>query len=455
MRRSRPGCRPTARQGSTAGTAGRSVEVRRDLGHVALGGEEAEHAAGAHAADADHPGRRAELLARRGDRVVARGGLNGSQRHRSQLPAIRSVLSGRPRRRRSPEAGEGPAASGGRVRPGPAASRRGRGTGPSARPPRAGRCSRGPGRRWRRRRGPGRAPASLCRTDSRSRCSKPGSRVKTWRRSSGVTYGWLIAEPSAARAASTRPSRSVDDFARTESASKMRTRSRIDTPSSSNACNTRCTSPRVSSVGVSSSTTTGCVRRTISTRRRTSSRPSRSAAFCRTTSARWVVMTDERSTTVAPAISACRCSSTGTHLAASPNTGSRVALPGSPSRLSPMARTVPAGEMPLAAGTPLSQMTYCEPGRSRLSRVRTSGMTRPVSMATLRRSALTRSSRSPPRAGVDELDQVEGDLELERVDPHLLGDGLGGVRLGLVVQRRRQRPRPPRRPPASRTSGRP
>ena len=109
-------------------------------------------------------------------------------------------------------------------------------------------------------------------------------------------------------------------------------------------------------------------------------------------------MTEERSTTVAPAISACRCSSTGTHLAASPNTGSRVGLPGSPSRLSPMASTVPAGELPLAAGTPLSQMTYCEPGRSRLSRVRTSGMTRPVSMATLRRSALTRSSRSPPRA---------------------------------------------------------
>ena len=178
----------------------------------------------------------------------------------------------------------------------------------------------------------------------------------------------------------------------------MRTRSRIETPSSSSACSTRCISPRLSRVGVSSSTTTGCVRRTISTSTRTSSRPSSAAAFCRTTSARWVVITEERSTTVAPAISAWRCSSAGTHLAASPNTGSRVGLPGSPSRSSPMASTVPAGELPLAAGTPLSRMTYWEPGRSRLSRVRTGGMTRPISIATLRRSAFTRSSRSPPRA---------------------------------------------------------
>ena len=45
-----------------------------------------------------------------GDRIVARRGLNGSQRHRSQLPAIRSALSGTPRCRRSPEAGGGPGA---------------------------------------------------------------------------------------------------------------------------------------------------------------------------------------------------------------------------------------------------------------------------------------------------------------------------------------------------------
>ena len=42
------------------------------------------------------------------------------------------------------------------------------------------------------------------------------------------TYGRLIAGPSAARAASTRPSGSVEVFARSDSASKMRTRSRIE-----------------------------------------------------------------------------------------------------------------------------------------------------------------------------------------------------------------------------------
>ena len=180
----------------------------------------------------------------------------------------------------------------------------------------------------------------------------------------------------------------------------MRTRSRIDTPSSSSACSTRCTSPRVSRVGVSSSTTTGCVRLTISTR----------SAHVLAAEQVGGVLPDDLGEVRGDDRRAVDDGGAGhlrlpLQLDGHPLGGQaehRLAgrsCRAAPSRSSPIARTVPAGEMPFAAGTPLSRMTYCEAGRSRLSRVRTSGMTRPRSMATLRRSALTRSSRSPPRAG--------------------------------------------------------
>ena len=60
-----------------------------------------------------------------------------------------------------------------------------------------------------------------------------------------------------------------------------------------------------------------------------------------------------------------------------------------------MASTVPGGASPVPASTPEIRIAYDESGRSRSSRVRTGGMITPSSMAILRRSARTRSSRSP------------------------------------------------------------
>ena len=64
------------------------------------------------------------------------------------------------------------------------------------------------------------------------------------------------------------------------------------------------------------------------------------------------MITDERSTTVAPVSSAWWRSSAGTHLAGSPNTGSRVSCPGSAARSSPSASTCPAGGVPRPTSTP-------------------------------------------------------------------------------------------------------
>ena len=61
----------------------------------------------------------------------------------------------------------------------------------------------------------------------------------------------------------------------------------------------------------------------------------------------------ERSTTDAPYSSACWRASTGTHLPASPKTGSVVARPGTLSRFSPMASTWPGGACPRPTSTPL------------------------------------------------------------------------------------------------------
>ena len=64
-----------------------------------------------------------------------------------------------------------------------------------------------------------------------------------------------------------------------------------------------------------------------------------------------------------------------------------------------MASTVPRGASPRATSMPKSRIAYVPAGRSMLSRVRTGGTMMPSSPAILRRSALTRSSRSPPLAG--------------------------------------------------------
>ena len=115
-----------------------------------------------------------------------------------------------------------------------------------------------------------------------------------------------------------------------------------------------------------------------------------------------------------------------------------------------MASTVPAGEMPFAAGTPLSQMTYCERGQVEVVAGADQRDDEAGLHGELAAQRLDPVEQVAAAGGVDEVDQVEGDLELERVDPHLLGDGLGGVRLGLgssgggrglglVVDRRRPR----------------
>jgi hypothetical protein len=141
-------------------------------------------------------------------------------------------------------------------------------------------------------------------------------------------------------------------------------------------------------------------------------------------------MTDERSTTVAPAISACRCSSDGHPLGRQPEHRLAGRLAGQPSRLSPIASTVPAGEMPLAAGTPLSQMTYCDAGQVEVVAGADQRDDQAGVHGDLAAQRLDPVEQVAAAGGVDQVDQVEGDLELERVDPHLLGDRLGGVGLG-------------------------
>ena len=69
-----------------------------------------------------------------------------------------------------------------------------------------------------------------------------------------------------------------------------------------------------------------------------------------------MVITAERSTTVAPLSSAWARSSAGIHFASRPKTGSLVASPGSEPRKSPMARMVPGGASPRATSMSKSLM---------------------------------------------------------------------------------------------------
>ena len=77
-----------------------------------------------------------------------------------------------------------------------------------------------------------------------------------------------------------------------------------------------------------------------------------------------------------------------------------------------------------------------------LSRVRTSGMTMPSSSASLRRSARHAVEQVAALGRVDEVDEVERDLELERLDAHVGRDALrrvGRQRLGEIDRAPRRR----------------
>ena len=135
------------------------------------------------------------------------------------------------------------------------------------------------------------------------------------------------------------------------------------------------------------------------------------------------MITDERSTTVAPESSACWRSSVGTHLAGRPKTGSRVGSPGS--RLEVRRRwrgRCPAGACAAADLDPVrAGSRRCDGGRSRLSRVRTGGMTMPRSVATLRRKRLDPVEQVAAAGGVDQVDQVERRARARAGRPGIVG----------------------------------
>ena len=204
----------------------------------------------------------------------------------------------------------------------------------------------------------------------------------------------------------------------------------METFSSSSDWRTRCTSPRLSCAGVSSSTTTGWLRLTTSVSTLTSSRPSSRAAWLVTTSARWVVMTDARSTTVAPPSSAWWRIDAGIHLASRPKTGSTVGVPGRAPSMSPIASTVPAG-----------RLAACDLDAEELDRVVVHGQVDVVAGAHrgyddadvaghLAAQRLDAVEQVATGCRVDEVDHVGGQLEAERVDEDLGGQHLGGVRRG-------------------------
>ena len=152
----------------------------------------------------------------------------------------------------------------------------------------------------------------------------------TARRTPFFAYIVEMLGPSSARTASTRGSVAFVCRPRSETTSKMRTRSRTGIPSSSRADRIRCTSPMVIPAAASSSVTVGSVCFTDSTSALTSLRESSFPALLRTTSERCVTISELRSTTVAPIDSACALNSDGTQRAGRLKTGSTTSSPGSP-----------------------------------------------------------------------------------------------------------------------------
>ena len=201
----------------------------------------------------------------------------------------------------------------------------------------------------------------------------------------------------------------------------------MPTPSSSSDCSTRWISPAVMLAPLSSSITTGSVCFTRSMSSFTSWRPSSRPALRRTTSARCVVITDARSTTVAPVTSAWCRNSSGTQRAGSPNTGSRVGVPGKPGLI-------------VAEHEHVVLRRFAAPDLHAVhaDRVRARGQLHVVARAHERdHDAELERELAPERAHaveqvaalarVDEVDEVERDLELERLDAHVGRDALGRV----------------------------
>ena len=151
------------------------------------------------------------------------------------------------------------------------------------------------------------------------------------------------------------------------------------------------------------------------------------------------MITEARSTTVAPLISAWLRSSAGIHFASSPKTGSRVGSPGRLPRKSPMASTVPGRR--LAAGH-LDAEQPDRVGAQRQVEVVAGAHRRHHDadvggdLATQRLDPVEQVAAG---AGVDQVDEVRGELEAERVHLDLGGQHLrrvrggqrGGGRLGL------------------------
>ena len=134
-------------------------------------------------------------------------------------------------------------------------------------------------------------------------------------------------------------------------------------------------------------------------------------------------MTEDRSTTVAPASSAWRRSSTGTHLAASPKTGSRVGRARAARRGRRRSRArARRGASPRADLDAVIRIAYV---RRRQVEV-VAGAHQRDDDAELQRELAAQGAHPVEQvaagAGVDQVDQVGGELELERVDPHLAGD---------------------------------
>ena len=159
-------------------------------------------------------------------------------------------------------------------------------------------------------------------------------------------------------------------------------------------------------------------------------RASSSGACWRTTSARWVTTTAERSTTVAPVAPAAARASAGIQKACSPKTGSVVS-----------SMAIPRSSDPSPAG----RAGPGPPGRApRRPPRRGAGCGSSTGTATRRRASARAASRCPApsrsagavrarvRAGpaprrVDEVQDVVGQVQLERLDPHASDQCLGVV----------------------------
>ena len=163
--------------------------------------------------------------------------------------------------------------------------------------------------------------------------------------------------PNAIRAASSRLSPSFCCVrACSVMDSTMRTRSRTGTPSSSRPRSTPWTSPRVRLAAAISSSTTGLELFRASSSSLVSCRDTIVPACSRTTSARCVVTTAERSTTVTPATTAWWLSSAGIHLARPPNAGSRGLDPAQLLEVLAHREELPPGCLAAGTSTPWTRM---------------------------------------------------------------------------------------------------